>query len=145
METPVTADELFSVVADVANYAEWLELVSKIEPAEPAAGDPGPAWFVTLRAAVGPLSRSKRLRMVVSDNSNPTRFELKRQEVDGRDHSPWILASDVAAQATGSDLTLNLHYGGKLWNGILDSVLERHITATRPRLLSYLTALSTSG
>ena len=45
-------------LADLSTYPEWLALVTEAEP----QGDH--TWLVTLRARLGPLARSKRLRMV---------------------------------------------------------------------------------
>ena len=142
MDTKATPDELFAVVSDIANYPEWLELVAKAEPAEAETGDVGAAWFITLRAAVGPLARSKRLRMVVVESRSPEHLTLERSEIDGRDHSTWRLTSGVTAVEESAGLTLGLHYDGKFWNSVLDAVLARQIEATRPRLRDYLAGLS---
>ena len=124
---------------DLGGYPDWFEAIASTESAPPADGDPGgPAWFVTLRARVGPFARSKRLRMVrtadAADGDTATvRFE--RHEDDGRDHSPWRL--DVVLSAAGPDrttATVGLHYGGRLWAPPLDAVLRHQIGAAIPAL-----------
>ena len=73
-------------LADLGTYPAWLGLVTAAEP------DGDNTWVVTLRARLGPLARSKRLRMVRTERSaDSVRFE--RREVDGRDHSEWVLSA----------------------------------------------------
>lgn len=127
---------LYEVIADLGTYPDWLELVSSAEPTEPSAADPDElAWSITLRARIGPLARSKRLRMVrtVADGSQ-VRFE--RQELDGRQHSTWVLAArvDPADSPWRSAVTLDLHYGGSLWSGLLDGVLQSAVDDATERL-----------
>ena len=87
---------LYALVSDLGTYDQWLDIVHRVETADVDAEDPGPAWIVTLRARLGPLARSKRLRMVrtVHDGVSAVRFE--RRELDGRRHSAWKLASAVS-------------------------------------------------
>ena len=61
---PCPPEALFALVDDLGGYPDWLEIVVAAVPVEAAAGDEGPAWSVELRGRVGPLARSKRLRMV---------------------------------------------------------------------------------
>ncbi|MFZ9166264.1 MAG: SRPBCC family protein, partial [Ilumatobacteraceae bacterium] len=61
VEVPVSVEKLFDYVADLANYSSWLEFVHKVE----LVGDSietDATWFVELRAKLGVLARSKRLR-----------------------------------------------------------------------------------
>jgi hypothetical protein len=137
--TDAGPDELFDVVSDITTYPEWLDLVAEVEPSnEPEA------WLVTLRARVGPFARSKRLRMVrvehqASIDGGPATVRFERQEVDGRDHSDWVLAARVEAPADHTDgrsttdrsagkpststVWLDLNYDGAMWSGLLDGVL----------------------
>ena len=62
VEVPVSAEKLFDYVADLANYSSWLEFVHKVEPISDS-GNSDPTWMVELRAKLGVLARSKRLRM----------------------------------------------------------------------------------
>jgi hypothetical protein len=134
-------DAVLAVVSDLATYPRWLDLVTRAEPMESEDGDLGPAWDVELRGKVGPLARSKRLRMVRVEDGTPegrgaVRFE--RREVGDRSHSPWVLTAEVASSAvgdgTGSTLTMRLHYGGSLWGGVLDRVLADAVDRGRSRL-----------
>lgn len=138
LEAPCTADELFVWVDDLGRYPQWLELVPRAEPATAAADDPGPAWTVDLRARLGPLSRSKRLRMVRTAHQPPApgvaRFE--RWEHDGREHSDWVLEARVEAVPDGtSSLAMHLHYSGELFGPVIERLLADAITRSRPRLL----------
>jgi hypothetical protein len=154
--TEADPEQLYRVVADLGTYADWLDLVSRVEPAEADPGDDGqPAWSVTLRARIGPLSRSKRLRMVRTvDDGRSVRFE--RREVDGRDHSSWVLSANVEALdgnvdgntdgpgngdgAWRSRVDLDLQYSGSLWSGLLDGVLQAAADDATERLQAYVEA-----
>lgn len=136
---------VYPVLADLGSYAEWMPLVHRVEPADPAAGpaaagpaaadpaaaDPAagpiaePAWQVTLRARIGPLARTKRLRMVrtVAEAHGHVRFE--RAETDGRSHSAWIMDGTVTGRdrSRRSSVRIELRYEGGLWSGALDALL----------------------
>ena len=129
---------LFAVVEDLGRYPAWLDLVTRAVPTEAVPGDPGPAWSVDLRGRLGPLARSKRLRMVRTAHEPEVRARFERAEVDGRRHSPWVLTADVRPTATGSHLTMTLHYGGGLFGPVLERVLVEEIERSKPRLLALL-------
>ncbi|MEI6497408.1 MAG: SRPBCC family protein [Actinomycetota bacterium] len=141
LEAPdAAAAQVFALVDELDDYPAWMSLVHRAEPLAPDA-EGRPAWMVELRARLGPLARSKRLRMVrtVFDPAAGTlRFE--RAELDGRAHSPWVLdAVVVTAVGSGSRLDMHLHYGGKLWTGgVMERVLTEQIESGRDRLLSLL-------
>lgn len=130
---PCGPDELFALVDDLGRYPSWNDLVSRCEP---LGGEP-PAWSIDLRARVGPLARSKRLRMVRTlHDPAGHRVAFERHELDGRRHSPWVLEASVERTADGSALAMRLHYGGALWTGgVLERVLSDQITSGRQRLL----------
>jgi hypothetical protein len=129
-------ERLFAIVSDLGSYADWLDIVSRVEadPAGPEGEGEGSAWTVTLRATVGPLARSKRLRMVRADDDAPRRVRFERQERDGRNHAPWILESTVEPKRDGSSLMMTLTYGGRLWSPVLRSVLEAQVTSAATNL-----------
>jgi len=135
---PCAPEELFAWVDDLARYPDWLEIVTRVEPAGTEA------WAVDLRGRLGPLARSKRLRMVrgtvgaEADGVRTARFE--RAELDGRQHSPWVLQATVAPHAEGSTLAMGLHYGGSLFGPVLERVLRDEIERSRRRLLDLVTA-----
>ena len=93
-----------------------------------------------LRATLGPLARSKRLRMIRTlDDAGHIRFE--RAEVDGRNHSPWVLdATVVEPIADGSRLEMTLHYGGSFGGNLLERLLSDEIEASKPRLLALVSS-----
>lgn len=122
--------ELVAVVRDLDRYPEWLSILPRTR-AEVGA-DPV-AWSVELRATIGPLARSKKLRMVrVADEPTHVRFE--RSETDGRRHSPWVLDATVEPVGDGSRLTMALHYGGALGGGLVERLLRDEIESSRGRL-----------
>ncbi len=133
LEAPCAAEQLFELVDDLSTYPQWNGLVHSAvrEP-----GD-GSAWDVELRARLGPLARSKRLRMVrtIRDVQN-FRVVFERDQADGRNHSPWVLDASIVEHDGLSRLTMRLHYGGGLWTGgALERVLAEQITSGRERLL----------
>jgi hypothetical protein len=127
---PCPPEELFAWVDDLARYPQWLEIVTKVAPVDDGA------WAVDLRGRLGPLARSKRLRMVRAAAAGPTSVRFERAEVDGRDHSPWVLEAEVAPHAEGSQLHMRLHYGGGLFGPVLERVLRDEVERSRLRLLA---------
>ncbi len=126
-------------IRDLARYPDWLSIVPRAEPEAAPADDAAaerdghPAWAVELRATLGPLARSKRLRMVRTvDDPDHVRFE--RWELDGRDHSPWVLDARIEPVESGSRLTMLLHYGGTFGTGLLEKLLRDEIESSKPRL-----------
>lgn len=139
LEADCSPETLFEWVGRLDTYDRWLEIVPRTSDAAPIDGDPGPAWDVTLRGRIGPLARSKRLRMVRTEHrpplgDQPGRAVFERREVDGRDHATWRLGATVEATPTGSRLVMDLHYGGTLWVPLLDRVLNSEIDSSRRRL-----------
>ena len=132
LAAPHPPDRVFAVVADLATYPRWLDIVARADPADDGS------WTVDLRGRLGPFARSKRLRMVRTADEAPTHARFERAELDGRSHSPWVLDAAVAPAADGSRLTMTLHYGGGLWMPVLERMLRDEIERSRPRLLSVL-------
>lgn len=140
---PTGADqaELYGVVSDLSTYPDWLELVDRVEVDPTGDPDPDqPAHLVTLRARIGPFARSKRLRMVrtVADGS---RVRFERRELDGRDHSAWVLSAEVGPrhdEPYRSEVTIDLRYEGSLWSGLLDGILQSAADDATERLQAYL-------
>lgn len=143
--TSASPDDLFEVVSDLETYAHWLDVVDGVERTEDTD-----AWIVTLKARVGPFARSKRLRMVRTNNQPPAdssvgevRFE--RAETDGKEHSAWTLAATVGPPGTStgpggdrSEVHLDLHYEGAMWSGLLDGVLDAAADRATKELRSYV-------
>jgi hypothetical protein len=140
LEAPVAPAALFAVVERLERYPSWLDIVPRAEPVEAAVGDVGPAWSVDLRGRLGLLARSKRLRMVRTAYEPEAAIRFERVEVDGRQHSPWVLTATVAPTGGGSRLTMGLHYGGGLFGPVLERILVDEIERSKPRLLSLLAA-----
>ncbi len=129
------------VLADLATYPSWNDLVSSAEPVEEANGDPGPAWLTTLRAQVGPFARSKQLRFVrdrQEDHDDHFTVRFVRRELDGRDHAAWIMEAEVEPVASICSVTLTLSYEGGLWIPALGTVLHSAIERATERLPAYV-------
>ncbi len=143
VSTVAPAAALHAVVADLGTYPEWLDIVAAADPLG-QSDDAAPAWSVVLQARVGPLRRSKRLRMVRTIDS-PSELCFERRELDGRSHSAWRLHATIeeidaasGSDGAGSRLTMRLHYGGSLWIPVLDRLLTEEIRRSRTRLIELL-------
>lgn len=135
LSTDASPSALFEVVADLGTYPDWLDIVGRAESVPSVEGDIGPAWLVDLQGQLGPLRRSKRLRMVRTEFDVPRRVRFERRDVDGRDHSDWVLTATVDdGDGGGSRLEVHLHYGGSLWVPLLDRLLADEIRSSRRRL-----------
>lgn len=136
VRTAAAPAAVYAVLADITTYESWLDVVTDVEP---ASGD-DPAWFVTLRAKIGPFARSKRLRVIRTATDGASRVRFERSETDGRDHADWIMEARVQPQAggEGSDVELDLAYSGGLWSGPLDGVLGNQIDHAIERLPAYV-------
>jgi len=120
-----------AALSDLGTYPAWLTLVTDAEP----EGDD--VWLVTLRARLGPLARSKRLRMRRT-SLDATRVQFERDETDGREHSAWTLTASLTPVGDTSEVTVHLHYGGALWTAPLEIVLASFEGSAAERLSAYL-------
>jgi len=131
---PAPAERVFALVDDLPRYPTWMKLVHDVHE-EPATDDRR-TWNVELQAQVGPLARSKRLRMTRVVHEPDRRVVFERDEIDGKRHSPWILSAALHPEGSeepdpagaSTRLTMTLTYGGNLWTGaVLQRVLDDHV------------------
>ena len=122
-----TPEGLFEQVSVLDHYPPWMRLVHRVAPLE--ADDGRLAWWVELRAKVGPLARSKQLRMVRTVFEPGRRVRFDRVQHDDRDHAEWILTAAVGDQTEdGTYLTMHLEYTGELWtSSILGRILDDEV------------------
>ena len=140
VEVPVSVEKLFDYVADLANYSTWLEFVHKVELVGEST-ETDVTWLVELRAKLGVLARSKRLRMTRTLCEHPKLVVFERREQDSRRHSEWVLRATVSQTATGAKLETNLHYSGNLFTGgMLERALSDQIATGREKLIQQLSA-----
>lgn len=137
---PCPPADLFPFVDDLGAYPPWMRLVHAVTALGPD-DDGRPAWLVELRARVGPLARSKRLRMVRTVHEPDREVVFERVETDGRSHSAWVLTATLHPDGTETRLDVALHYGGGLWTGgVLERVLRDEIDRGRRRLVELVAA-----
>jgi hypothetical protein len=129
LDAPCSSGELFAWVDDLGRYPAWHTIVTRAEP------DGDGAWLVDLRGRLGPLARSKRLRMERVTLEPEHLVVFRRAERDGRHHADWRLRATVDPAGAGSRLVMDLHYGGALWGPVLERLLREEIEASRTRLL----------
>lgn len=142
-DLPVTVARAYASLADLGTYPAWLSIVQAAVPAAPMEGDAGPAWWVDLGARLGPIRRTKRVRMVRTDAAEPVRVRFERVEHDGRTHADWILTGSLAPRGEAAcHLAMHLHYGGSRSLPIADLVLAGEIRRAGARLAAVLAAES---
>jgi hypothetical protein len=133
-----SAAALFAEIATLDRYPPWMRLVHRVAPLPPDAA--GRAWWVELRARVGPFTRSKQLRMVRTRFVENEMVRFERVQNDDRDHAEWILMGEVSTADNGAELTMHLEYTGELWSmSVLGRILDdevRRSTAALAQLLS---------
>lgn len=134
VEVACPPEELFRWVDDLTQYPRWLEIVTRAEPEDGKDSEDAKAWSVDLRAKVGPLARTKRLRMVRTRYEAPRLAVFERQERDGRSHSAWVLQAEVVGDREASRLAMDLRYDGSFWGPVLERLLRDEIRRSRDRL-----------
>ena len=135
----VPAARAFAALADLGTYPAWLGIVQQVAPADPHPDDSGPAWWVDLGARLGPLRRTKRVRMVRTDAEEPVRVRYERVEHDGRSHPAWILTGVLDPRGDSAcHLAMHLHYGGSRSLPVADVVLAAEVRRAGGRLAATL-------
>jgi hypothetical protein len=124
---------VFGSVDDLARYPQWTDLVSRAVGVD--EGEDGrPAWAVDLRAQLGPLARSKRLRMVRTELIPEMSVVFERAEADGRRHASWRLTAILEPDGNATRLTMGFAYAGGLWGPVVDRLLGDEIEQSKLRL-----------
>jgi carbon monoxide dehydrogenase subunit G len=122
--------QVYSELRELDGYASWLSIVRRVERVSEQ-----PAWLVDLGAGVGPLRRSKRVRMIRAEDTPPSWLRFERSETDGRDHSAWVLTARLQPSGdVGTHVTMHLHYGGLDWLPLVGLALREEIRRAGPRL-----------
>jgi hypothetical protein len=125
---PCSAKELLPFIDDLAQYPSWMGLVHTVVPEGEGV------WQVELRGKIGPFARSKRLRMIQVETSEPHHIRFERQENDGRSHSDWVLDAQVTEVGSASTLNMTLRYSGRLFSSVVEGALHDEIEASKQRL-----------
>jgi hypothetical protein len=68
--------------------------------------------------------------------NEPSHIRFEREETDGRSHSPWVLDAELESIATGTRLTMGLHYGGSFGAGLFERLLNDEIESSKQTLRS---------
>ena len=94
--------EVWDVVADLATWPLWLDVVTRAVP------DGDGAWRARLGFRVGPVDLGYDVRMVLVEAVRPGRLRFERVEVDGRDdHSAVTLDVTLARTGEVTEITLD--------------------------------------
>ncbi|MGH9166100.1 MAG: SRPBCC family protein, partial [Acidimicrobiales bacterium] len=94
-DLPAPPDVVFAEVVDLGTYPAWLTLVQRADRLERREDEPGPAWSVDLGGRIGPIRRTKQVRMVRVEGRPPRLVRFERREHDGLAHSAWVLSAAV--------------------------------------------------
>lgn len=141
MDLPAPVPVVEAFVGDLATYPQWMGLVHTVSDVDEYGG-----WRVELRGKIGPLARSKMLRMVRVDDAHEIRFE--RQELDGRPHGRWELQARLSRVGTDEEssthLTITLSYEGRLWSVVVERILSEEIDRAKSRLADLVVAANQS-
>jgi Polyketide cyclase / dehydrase and lipid transport len=124
---------VFAEVRDLAGYPDWLGIVHRVTADRPAQAT-SPAWLVDIGARIGPVRRSKQVRMLRTADEPVSLVRFERAETDGRTHSPWILTARIEPAGSGARLTMDLHYGGRAWLPLAELALRQEIVRAGRRL-----------
>ena len=125
---PCSAKELLPFIDDLAQYPAWMGLVHTV------ISEGEDVWQVELRGKIGPFARSKRLRMIQVETSEPHHIRFERQENDGRSHSDWVLDAQVTEVGSASTLNMTLQYSGRLFSSVVERALHDEIETSKQRL-----------
>jgi hypothetical protein len=128
VELPCSVAKILPFIDDLAQYPAWMGLVHTV------ISEGEDVWQVELRGKIGPFARSKRLRMIQVETSEPHHIRFVRQENDGRSHSDWVLDAQVTEVGSASTLNMTLHYGGRLFSNVVERALHDEIEASKQRL-----------
>jgi len=132
IEVRLDATLLRSILRDLSEFQPLVSIIDVVRPESDAV------WSVDLRADLGPIRRSKRLRMarVSADDEGTLVFE--RQELDNRRHASWRLTIEIQPVANGSGVEIILDYDGRVPLGVLEGLVAEEIVAASQRLESII-------
>lgn len=138
-DAPCTPELLFSIVEDLTNITPWLDLLGGADPSPVDPSDAGPAWDATFAIKLGPLTKTKDVRLVRIVHTPPTDVVYERHEfpIEGKDTSQiamWRLTLRVTPTDTGSSLHVHVFYGGDALGDMAEGILTKELKKSRPAL-----------
>jgi hypothetical protein len=135
LETLVNRNSAHAILRDLAQYPKWLDIVHAAVKEEGSDN----TWTIELRGKVGPFARSKRLRMMRTNDDANASVVFERSEIDGRNHSEWKLTVFFAGGGNDAEVSVEMFYGGSMFGGgILERMLADQIERSRPQLIELL-------
>jgi len=123
-------------VADLPGYPVWHGMVKRVE----ADGD---GWLVDLGARLGPFTRTKRVRMVRSDDGAGGAGQVRfvRAELDREDYGQWEMLAIVDPATGEGPCTLRFRLraeGSSPLIGMLEPLLRAETEKSADRLRRHL-------
>ncbi len=141
-QSAATAQETFTELSDLGSYPNWMSVVQRATPV--SGEDSAPTWDVTLTGSIGKLRRSKRIRMARTEFVPNRLIVFERREIDQRTHSIWALRVEIsekpdvtsasAEPGPSSLVQVQLHYGGRLWDSLVERMLRAEVEESKLRL-----------
>lgn len=139
-DVPCAPEVLFAITEDLANISPWLDLLGAAVPASPDPSDVGPAWDATFVVKLGPLTKTKDVRLVRIEHEPYKSVVYERHEIptEGKDPSKiamWRLTLKVSPTNDGSSLFVNVFYGGDALGDMAEGILTKELNKSKPALL----------
>ena len=135
LETLVNRNTAHAILRDLAQYPKWLDIVHAAVKEEGSDN----TWTIELRGKVGPFARSKRLRMMRTNDDANASVVFERSEIDGRNHSEWRLTVFFAGAGNETEVSVEMFYGGSMFGGgILERMLADQIENGKAKLTQFL-------
>ncbi len=127
--TPAT---VLAAVSDLPGYPIWHGMVKRVE-------SDGDGWLVDLGARLGPFTRTKRVRMVRSDDEagDPGQIRFVRAERDRADYGEWEMLAAVEPATGEGPCTLRFRLraeGSSPLIGMLEPLLRAETDRSADRL-----------
>jgi len=127
-----TPAAVLAEVSDLPGYPIWHGMVKRVD----ADGD---GWLVDLGARLGPFTRTKRVRMVRSDDEGggPGQVRFVRAERDRADYGEWEMLAAVEPATGDGPCTLRFRLraeGSSPLIGVLEPLLRAETERSADRL-----------
>ncbi len=139
-EAPCEPELMFSLMEDLENITPWLDLLGGAERTTADPSDVGPAWDATFAIKLGPLTKTKDVRLVqiVHEPYEKVVYERHELPIEGKDASQiamWRLTMKVSPTDTGSLLYVHVFYGAEALGDMAEGILTKELNKARPALL----------
>ena len=168
LTTSASVEAVLAHVDDLAAYPQWMSLVHSARRVADAPESTWNVELRASVGPFARSKRLRLVRTAydhgdatlgTTHGGDVRRIVFERRETDGRTHAMWRLTVVVtgggvnagtlltaptaptvptAATGGGTNLVMQLHYDGRFFVGVVESILQQHIDAGRKRLSELL-------